>query len=577
MLLHPRTQLWVGSTLVFFLCWKLALTAPMPATLSATHAAIGELTSPDGCITCHHPSGLAFGCLSCHEEIQAQLTAGRGYHARLMEATDPTCGGCHSEHLGEGFSLTNEISWGAQVPAAFRHTHVDFGLDEAHLELRCEACHFEKREEPFRLTAYPDQVRERTFLGLTQTCGACHEDPHAGGWVEECGACHGQRDFDPPVYFDHSTHFPLEGGHDGLTCEQCHRIPGGAPEPGRPLPFPFDDARGDQCGDCHRDPHRVDFAESCDRCHDVAKGHWSARDAMTAERHARSGFPLVGPHASVACEGCHVPDQPFSVRHPDPRDPSYRRAEDTCDGCHADVHRGQFADRYDACLDCHQKLRFVPSTFGQVDHAESFELLGAHLGVACTSCHERDADGARRFVGLGHDCRGCHDDPHAGQFAEEIAAGDCISCHRPESDTFAIRPFDHVARTGVELVGAHARAECVSCHARRSFPAPDGSGEIVARRFVGTPRECRSCHTDVHLGQFDEYAGCDACHVSQESWEDVEFDHDAQSRFKLEGAHRAVLCTGCHRPVPLENGREFVRYKPLDFECGSCHEIDTPR
>lgn len=578
MLLHPRTHLMIGATLVFFLCWQLALTAPLPGPISAVHARVHELTTPDGCATCHTDDGLAPGCLGCHQEIQAQLRDESGYHSSVMDPKAPTCEGCHSEHLGEGFPLTSELSWGAQVSAAYRHPHTEFALEGRHLELQCEECHVSYRDEPFRMERFPDLIRDRSFLGLDQACGQCHDDPHAGGLAQECGVCHGQDGFHPVTSFDHADHFALDGGHAEATCDQCHQFPharAGEPVAAKAFPFPFDQPRGTECVECHDTPHRVAFEADCEACHPGSDGHWlSATERMTAEHHAEVGFALDGPHADVSCQSCHPSHLSFDQRHPDPNGPDYRRHEETCDGCHDDVHEGQFEDRYGACLDCHQAHRFEPTTFGHDAHGRAFPLLGAHRGVACSQCHTGEPT---QFVGTAQSCRDCHTDPHAGQFASQVEQLDCVGCHRSESDTFAIAPFDHAARTGVTLNGAHARADCVGCHRETSFHDPATGHEVIARQYADTPTACASCHVDVHQGQFDHLDGCDTCHTSEESWLQIQFDHDRQTRFPLKGAHEKVLCSTCHLETTLEDGSRVTHYKPLDTECRSCHEFQQPR
>ena len=51
---------------------------------------------------------------------------------------------------------------------------------------------------------------------------------------------------------------------------------------------------------------------------------------------------------------------------------------------------------------------------------------------------------------------------------------------------------------------------------------------------------------------------------------DLTFDHDKDSRFPLEGKHArppAAVVT----PQRVDNGTSFVRYRPLELACGSCH------
>ena len=55
------------------------------------------------------------------------------------------------------------------------------------------------------------------------------------------------------------------------------------------------------------------------------------------------------------------------------------------------------------------------------------------------------------------------------------------------------------------------------------------------------------------------------------AFSDLTFDHDRDSRFPLTGKHAETPCAGCHRPQRVGNGAPFIRYKPLDLTCGSCH------
>ena len=77
---------------------------------------------------------------------------------------------------------------------------------------------------------------------------------------------------------------------------------------------------------------------------------------------------------------------------------------------------------------------------------------------------------------------------------------DCSLCHVGD-DWNEIRSdfrYDHQAQTGVALVGAHAKAECLRCHNDR--------GPTAAFAVRG----CRGCHQDVHLGELG--SDCAVCH-----------------------------------------------------------------
>jgi hypothetical protein len=302
---------------------------------------------------------------------------------------------------------------------------------------------------------------------------------------------------------------------------------------------------------------------------------------MTADAHALTGFDLAPPHASVACEKCHEAALDYRAKYRDSSGAGYARREESCEGCHRDVHGGQFRGKHDRCVDCHDRHTFTPVRFGQGEHALIFALKGAHAAVPCASCHGQDSGmRARRFRGTARECKACHADPHGGQFAAEMSTGDCIACHDGGAETFAIRPFDHAKRTRYALTGAHAKADCGACHL--ALPQPPGAAAIASgasRTYRGTPDACSSCHRDIHRGQFREKGGdgqavrCDRCHASASEWKQLHFDHDRQSRFALDRAHAKVPCGGCHPTVALPDGSAVVQYKPIGTECEDCHAV----
>ncbi|MCA8943868.1 MAG: hypothetical protein KDB80_14995, partial [Planctomycetes bacterium] len=208
--------------------------------------------------------------------------------------------------------------------------------------------------------------------------------------------------------------------------------------------------------------------------------------------------------------------------------------------------------------------------FDVAAHAQTrFPLDGAHVATACRACHREDtAGGARAFRGVETACRACHDDPHAGRFdaarlpSELGGRTGCARCH----DTNAFRDVswsadDHRIWTGYELVGKHADASCASCHG-----AP----------FADAPRDCASCHEDVHRGQFREHGrtDCTRCHEASKTFHDLAFDHTRDTRFRLDDNHARLACSDCHVQRPTRTGELVVRYRPLGRECRDCHATE---
>lgn len=245
--------------------------------------------------------------------------------------------------------------------------------------------------------------------------------------------------------------------------------------------------------------------------------------------------------------------------------------------CHFDTHRGQFAGRAQkgACEECHSVAGFSPSSFTIKEHAEcDYPLDGSHLAVPCLACHKKITFSTRRvettqFKFNSMRCVSCHEDVHKGQTQRvsqkksiPIGKDNCEFCHQVQS--WSSISFNHDG-TGFPLSGQHKITDCVFCHRKE--------GQVVDLwefRDVGTA--CSSCHNDQHQGQFASRSGetdCAQCHTSTD-WFAEKFDHEKGSKFSLKGAHQFVACKACHK-AETKNGTKFVKYKPLEKKCESCH------
>lgn len=575
-----------------------------PGELSAVHGLLPELQGRMGCIQCHGGwfSSMSKACLDCHEPIAAQLDAGNGLHGRLGEA-GRRCAECHSDHHGAGFALTSPRSFaraGIPDPEAFDHTLIGFEMAGRHLELACAECH----EHADAQVLLPEQ---RRFLGLEQDCASCHDDPHAGAMRLACAECHTQEDFGAPMFLGHDEHLPLEGGHAGVGCRDCHGAEGA-----HALEILLAGRRrsaGRTCLDCHASPHGAEFLRgtaalagqplesSCVACHGNAHTDFRVgAQELSARQHAESGFALDAPHDALACADCHDPALAFTERHPG-------RSRQDCAACHDDPHGGQFDGgpfAAQGCIACHDGHAFEPHRFDAEQHARAaFPLEHSHLEVACEVCHVVPAAGeARLFAGTSPRCDGCHTDAHQGFFEQrgpDLAAleqGDCARCHQATS--FADVPegsFDHGHWTGFPILGAHEQEGCEACHARSS--EPDAAGRTFGRaseRFGPVPavagplalgETCAACHRDPHQGRFDQpglprqfegRSGCARCH-SEHSFRDTyaSFEHGTWTGFDLEGAHAQADCAACHEPLRSadETGRTWAA--ALGTKCADCH------
>ena len=214
--------------------------------------------------------------------------------------------------------------------------------------------------------------------------------------------------------------------------------------------------------------------------------------------------------------------------------------------------------------------------------ATPYPLLGTHRTTKCAACHRtlppaeleragvvlvRIAPAPRaagptaitqfRFPKSG--CLDCHRDPHAGDSEKYLAKEGCLACHAL-TDWRTIR-FDH-AVTKFPVAGLHLKVSCLGCHKTKSAggvlqpPAARAWAPPREVRLAGAPLLCSGCHPDPHLGQVG--TGCEKCH-GDSSWGPSRFDHNRDSTYRLEGAHRAVACIGCH-PKGLEQRAMRARH-----------------
>jgi|694.fasta_scaffold05292_8 hypothetical protein len=587
-----------------------------PGRLSAVHAQ--EHGLEQRCEACHgeQPNGMALACGECHAAIQASIAARTGLHGQLPQPQ--ACGACHSEHHGEEYRLVSDATFArAGIPdrAAYAHEGLNYKLHGAHEQLTCKQCH------PHADDLLLAKGTQR-FLGQKQACASCHKDPHRGQ-LPDCASCHDQSaPFAKAALFEHTASFPLSGAHAGLSCQQCH-------EPASPRAFEAYASAAAKpslraCQDCHQSPHRAEFlralALDCDACHSAeVQGFTAARARLTPAQHAQTGFALTAPHDKLECAQCHkngletarAPRKPndCAACHADPHQgqfaaqqcadchggphfqPSLFDAERhaaagfalrdahsrleckachrtldgvqrfkglgrSCAECHEDVHRGQFPGR--SCAQCHNEQHFTPALYTAEQHAQAgFPLLGSHAALDCQACH-KERDGVQVFKGTPQDCASCHGDPHQGQFGRSA----CSECHTEQH--FAPSLFDAArhAAAGFALSGAHARVACADCHEKT------GQGQL----FRGTKSACADCHRDPHAGAFPASKGCAECHQTESfATAAAEFDHARSTGFALLGAHFAIPCEACHRPLPKPDALGRSKSRAQGVNCQDCH------
>lgn len=220
-----------------------------------------------------------------------------------------------------------------------------------------------------------------------------------------------------------------------------------------------------------------------------------------------------------------------------------------CASCHQSdyqkasqpLHVGVISEN---CADCHSNTRWAPARGS--DH--SFPLDGAHATATCNTCHIGEPP---VYEGTPTACVDCHSDqrdlviePSHADFSD-----DCSSCH----STSAWQPaaFDHTW----PLEGAHATANCTSCHV--------GDPPV----YQGTPTACVDCHGGerdlvAQPSHVDFSDDCASCHGTG-AWQPAAFEH----AWPLLGAHATATCASCHLGDPPV-------YTGTPTTCASCHQQD---
>ncbi|MEQ1723118.1 MAG: cytochrome c3 family protein, partial [Pseudobdellovibrio sp.] len=183
-------------------------------------------------------------------------------------------------------------------------------------------------------------------------------------------------------------------------------------------------------------------------------------------------------------------------------------------------------------------------------------LISGHAkleGKDCLKCHEA---GKGVSVPL---CLECHKDIKTQIYSKKgfhsiaMQSKTCINCHTDhkgrDNDTTLVdqKNFDHLSKTGYDLKGKHAELKCQECHTDKRTNMQVRKSDI---RFLSKQSSCVSCHKkdDIHF-----YKGtwaqkdCNACH-SNNSWKnELTFNHNTDTKFKLIEKHVDLKCHDCHK------------------------------
>jgi hypothetical protein len=347
------------------------------------------------CESCHkdvHQNRFGKDCVSCHStddwhKVTKSIPAAKAFHDKtryplLGAHVSVPCRSCHGPFPGQkskyrnmAFGKCSDCHVDAHLgqikkdcdachtingflPVTFgrqEHDRTSYPLEGAHRAVACNSCHprtpaLEKRIPPKVKERLKAQGRKALFsLALfsrskpLKECETCHADPHGGqfsdwgprwGARKKCAVCHVVASF-KSLTFDHNrdSRYPLTGAHAKAPCEGCH-VKGRGTVRYRGL--------ATECEACHADVHAGQFGRSpgapgkCDTCHTTDDFKKNLRFNHNDRKF--TSYPLEGKHASVKCEKCH----PLVQVAPNVTAARYKRLPLTCEGCHADQHKGAF-------------------------------------------------------------------------------------------------------------------------------------------------------------------------------------------------------------------------------------------
>jgi len=366
------------------------------------------------------------------------------------------------------------------------------------------------------------------------SCYSCHKksDVHKGKQGKKCGSCHKSTSWKQTAFDHDKTDFPLKNAHKKSSCAACH------------INQKYKDT-AKTCFSCHQinDAHDGGFGKKCASCHNTKQWQKARFDHSK-----KTDFPLYGKHKTASCNRCH--------RTGKQKKPLAKQ----CYGCHKndDSHKGRYGKK---CQQCHRSSSWQKQIF---DHhkASKFDLHGKHKTTACNQCHK----GALYKNKLKASCISCHqsDDVHKGKQGKK-----CDRCHNAKGWRNNVS-FDHDL-SHFPLIGMHATTQCEECHLSTDYTAAESG--------------CNQCHAgdDVHQTRLGTH--CNDCH-NPNAWDTWLFNHDQNTSFKLDGAHKKLGCYDCHQTktkdrlqapkdcISCHRSRD-IHNRLFGRQCGDCHSTKS--
>jgi len=510
---------------------------------ASCHKDVHEGTLGRDCERCHTPSTWIvknirqihqqsrFPLLGSHAVVDCYLCHKSASRLRF-DPMKSDCIDCHlidfnnatnPPHVASNFSKDcslchNLVNWQSTT---FNHNATNFPLTGGHFGVDCIKCH------------------ANGYTATSSACVSCHltnynatTNPNhiTAKFSTDCQTCHNTTAWSPST-FNHNTAttFPLTGAHIGITCTQCHTNGYGA------IPT--------TCVSCHlasfnstTNPNHVtsNFPTTCETCHSTT--NWTN---STFNHSTSTTFPLTGAHIALACNLCHPTN--------------YNAIPTTCVSCHltnynATTNPNHITAKFSTtCETCHSTTAWVPSTFNH-STSTTFPLTGAHIGIACATCHTNG------YAAIPTTCVSCHLANYNAttnpNHSTSKFSTTCETCH--STTAWVPSTFNHSTSTTFPLTGAHIGLACTLCH---------------PSNYNAIPTTCISCHLATYNATTNPNhvtanfpTTCETCH-STTNWTSSTFNHSTSTTFPLTGAHINLACTLCHP----------TNYKAIPTTCVSCH------
>lgn len=389
----------------------------------------------------------------------------------------------------------------------FNHDSTDYPLKGKHIQTECKSCH-----KP-----------EKKYREAPVKCISCHkeDDAHKEKLGDKCESCHNPKSWSSEQFDHDKTDFKLKHAHKKVACDLCH------------IENKYKDTPK-KCVSCHaiKDVHQNRFGQKCKDCHSEKK--W--KDSIF-EHNRDTKYEIKGKHKLVDCHSCHSVKEAIKNKKS-----NKKKVNRSCYSCHRldDVHKGKNEKK---CDNCHNETSWLDSKFDH-DKKTEFPLKGAHKKASCQSCHQSDEKDKKTDKA----CYSCHkhEDVHNEQQGKL-----CDDCHNDKSWWMENVRFDHEL-SDFPLIGQHAVVGCEACHATSAFK--------------DVKKECAPCHQEDDIHKEALGKECEICH-NPNDWLIWSFDHDEETDFKIEGAHKDQHCHSCHYKPLVKDDKQRSR-------CIDCHNRD---